>query len=69
MNQLIEEGVKELDPKKRKAIYYKIQKLTKDEVSQLPLFYTPYRNAYRGIEGLMMSPAIQFSLDEAKFKN
>jgi peptide/nickel transport system substrate-binding protein len=69
VNQLIEEGVKELDPKKRKAIYYKIQKLTKDEVSQLPLFYTPYRNAYRGIEGLMMSPAIQFSLDEAKFKN
>jgi peptide/nickel transport system substrate-binding protein len=67
VDRLIKMGVKELDMEKRRAIYHEIQKIAQDEVSQIPLYYTPYRNAYRNVKDVMMNPALQYSLDEAKF--
>jgi peptide/nickel transport system substrate-binding protein len=66
IDRLTEEGVQELDPDKRRAIYHQIQEIAQNEVAQVPLYYQPYLHAYsERVQGLMMSPALQWSLDEA----
>ncbi|MCL5256606.1 MAG: ABC transporter substrate-binding protein [Chloroflexi bacterium] len=39
---LAAEGVKETDPEKRKAIYFRIQEIFNDEVPLIPLWHEPY---------------------------
>lgn len=66
VNELAEEAVRELDPAKRGALYREIQKISTDEVAQIPLYYPPYANAYaKAIDGLTLSPSLQWSLEEA----
>lgn len=66
INELTEEAVKEVDEAKRAELYSRIQEIALDEVSQIPLYYPPYTNAYHtNVSGLMMNPAIQWSLEEA----
>lgn len=66
VNELTEQGAAEADPAKRAAIYRQIQEITTEEVSQIPLYYPPFTNAYSSrVEGLGMSPALQWSLEEA----
>ena len=67
VDALIEEAVRELDPEARAELYGEIQRISLEDVSQVPLYYPPYTIAMReGIEGLMMSPALQWSLDETR---
>jgi len=66
IDRLADEAVKEVDPQKRAELYHRIQQIALDEVAQIPLYYPPYTNAYStAIQGLMMNPAIQWSLEEA----
>lgn len=65
VNKLTEAGAAELDPNKRAEIYYRIQEISTNEVSQIPLFYAPFTNAYSArVTGLGMSPALQWSLED-----
>ncbi len=66
INQLTDEAVKEIDEEKRGELYSRIQQIALDEVAQVPFYYPPYTNAYlTTVQGLMMNPALQWSLEEA----
>ncbi|MEW9616522.1 ABC transporter substrate-binding protein [Shinella sp. S4-D37] len=66
VNELTEQAVRELDPTKRGALYREIQKISTEEVAQIPLYYPPYANAYaNAVDGLTLSPSLQWSLEEA----
>lgn len=70
VNRLTEEGAAELDPAKRAEIYKKVQEITLDEVSQIPLYYPPFANAYSDrVTGLSMTPALQWTLEGAEVAN
>ena len=67
VNRLTEEGAAEMDPAKRAEIYAQIQQITLDDVSQIPLYYPPFANAYSDrISGLSMTPALQWTLEETE---
>jgi peptide/nickel transport system substrate-binding protein len=64
VDALMEAGATELDPAKREKIYHEIQEITTTEVSQIPLYYPPFANAYsKRISGLIMTPALQWTLE------
>lgn len=66
VNRLTEEAVKEVDEEKRAELYQQIQAIALEDVSQIPLYYPPYTNAYRTeVEGLMITPAYQWTLEGA----
>jgi peptide/nickel transport system substrate-binding protein len=70
VNRLTEEGAAELDPAKRAGIYEEVQRITLDEVSQIPLYYPPFANAYSDrVTGLSMTPALQWTLESAEIAN
>ncbi|AYD04431.1 ABC transporter substrate-binding protein [Neorhizobium sp. NCHU2750] len=55
----------ELDPKKREAMYIEIQKLAKDDVHWIDLYYSPYINvARKNIENFHQNPLGRFSLED-----
>lgn len=65
---MTEAAASELDKGKRAELYREIQEITTAEVSQIPLFYAPYANAYGDrIKGLGMNPMLQWSLEETVF--
>jgi peptide/nickel transport system substrate-binding protein len=65
VNELVEQGTREIDPGKRAEIYKEIQRISTDEVAQIPLFYAPYANAYsKALTGLKLTPALQWTLEE-----
>lgn len=67
VDRLTAEGARTLDPEKRRAIYRRIQQVSTEEVSQIPLAYPPWLNAYSPrIEGLTLSPANQWTLENAR---
>ena len=68
VDELTEAALRELDPEKRGAMYREIQEITVSEVSQVPLWYAPFTNAYSSrIEGLRLTPALQWTLEETRF--
>ncbi|HXV24723.1 MAG TPA: ABC transporter substrate-binding protein [Alphaproteobacteria bacterium] len=67
VNQLTEQALNEIDPEKRKALYIRMQEISTEEVSQIPLYYPPYTNAYSTrVKGLMLSPALQWNFEDAE---
>ncbi|KOF19488.1 peptide ABC transporter substrate-binding protein [Ensifer adhaerens] len=65
VDEMTEAAARELDKAKRAELYREIQATTTTEVSQIPLFYAPYANAYSDrIKGLGMNPMLQWSLEE-----
>lgn len=67
VNELVEAAAAELDPAKREAMYHEIQEITTEEVSQIPLYYPPFANAYSSrVTGLSMTPALQWTLESAE---
>ena len=44
---LVAQGRVELDPEKRREIYYEIQRISKDDVHWIDLYYSPFRNISR----------------------
>src|SRR5918997_1888937 len=70
VNELTEAAARELDPEKRAEMYKKIERITTEEVSQIPLYYAPYANAYsKRLKGLRMTPALQWTLEETEIQN
>jgi peptide/nickel transport system substrate-binding protein len=66
IDKLVQLGVSELDPDKRRDIYREIQSIAFHDVAQIPLYYQPWLNAYsRRIDGLRLTPATQWTLEEA----
>jgi peptide/nickel transport system substrate-binding protein len=67
INALTDQALAELDETKRAQMYREIQEISTEEVSQIPLYYPPFANAYSTrIEGLRLSPALQWSLEETE---
>lgn len=65
VDELVEQGTREVDQAKRAAIYKEIQKITTEEVAQVPLYYAPNAVAYsKRIEGLKLTPSLQWTLEE-----
>lgn len=66
VDKLTDQGTAEQDPQKRAEIYKEIQRITTEEVSQIPLYYPPYANAYsKRVQGLRLTPSLQWTLEEA----
>lgn len=66
VDELVEQGTKEADPAKRAAIYKDIQKITTEEVSQIPLYYAPNAVAYsKRVQGVKLLPSLQWTLEDA----
>jgi len=65
VNQLVEDGARATDASEREEIYHRMQELSTTEAAQIPLYYPPFANAYSSaISGLMMTPALQWTLEE-----
>ena len=57
----------EMDPKKREQMYIDLQKMAKDDVNWVDLYYSPYRNVSRtNIENFDQNPLGRFFLEETK---
>lgn len=66
VDELVEAGSREADPDKRAEAYKEIQRITTDEVPQIPLFYAPYANAYsKRMKGLNFTSSLQWTLEDA----
>jgi peptide/nickel transport system substrate-binding protein len=66
VDALLAQGAGESHPDVRRDIYHRIQAISTEEVAQIPLFYPPWLNAYRReIEGLRLTPALQWTLEYA----
>ena len=66
VDELVEQGTKEVDEVKRADIYKEIQKITTEEVAQIPLYYAPNAVAYsKRLQGLKLTPSLQWTLEEA----
>lgn len=66
VNELTEAALREQDEDKRGDMYREIQKISTEELAQIPLYYTPFANAYASkVEGLKLTPSLQWTLEDA----
>ncbi|MCB1808355.1 MAG: ABC transporter substrate-binding protein, partial [Candidatus Competibacteraceae bacterium] len=64
VNELIGQGRTELDTEKRRAIYAEIQKIAKNDVHWIDLYYSPFRNAsWNYVSGFVQNPMGRFMLE------
>lgn len=62
---LVAQGRVELDAEKRRDIYYEVQKIAKDDVHWIDLYYAPYRNISRSyVKDFLQNPLGRFMLEE-----
>ncbi|OMQ46457.1 ABC transporter substrate-binding protein [Ensifer sp. 1H6] len=65
VDELVAQGTMETDLQKRAEIYKEIQRITTEEVSQIPLFYAPNAVAYsKTLEGIKLTPSLQWTLED-----
>ena len=65
VKQLVADARLELDPEKRKALYFEIQELAKADVHWVDLFYSPFINVSgKGIENFDQNPLGRFFLED-----
>jgi hypothetical protein len=61
---LVAQGRVELDPDKRREIYYEVQRIVKDDVHWIDLYYAPYRNISRSnVHDFFQNPLGRFMLE------
>jgi len=66
---LVDQAAAELDPEKRRELYYKVQALSKDDVHWIDLYYSPFRNASRkAVKGFVQNPLGRYMLETAHFE-
>jgi peptide/nickel transport system substrate-binding protein len=66
VTDLVNAAAVELDPIKRKAMYYDIQRMAKDDVHWIDLYYSPFRNASRtSVKGFVQNPLGRYMLETA----
>jgi peptide/nickel transport system substrate-binding protein len=64
---LVEKARIEFDPEKREQMYIDLQKMAKEDVNWIDLYYSPYRNTCRkNIEGFYQNPLGRFWLEDTK---
>jgi peptide/nickel transport system substrate-binding protein len=62
--ELVAEGRVELDPDKRRDIYYELQAIAKEDVPWIDLYYSPYRNISRtNVHDFVQNPLGKFLLE------
>ena len=65
VKQLVADARLELDPVKREAMYFEIQKLAKADAHWIDLFYSPFINVSRkGVENFDQNPLGRFFLED-----
>ena len=65
VDELVEQGTTETDEAKRAEIYKEIQRITTEEVAQIPLYYAPNAVAYsKRLEGMRLTSTLQWTLEE-----
>lgn len=65
VDELVEKGTTETDTAKRADIYKEIQRITTEEVAQIPLYYAPNAVAYsKRLEGIRLTPSLQWTLED-----
>lgn len=65
VDELVEQGTTETDTAKRAEIYKEIQRITTEEVAQIPLYYAPNAVAYsRRLDGIRLTPSLQWTLED-----
>ncbi len=70
LNKLTDEALREQDSAKRAELYSRIQQISVDELSQIPLYYPPFSNGYSDrVKGLSLTPALQWTLEEAELSD
>ncbi|MEM9911207.1 MAG: ABC transporter substrate-binding protein [Pseudomonadota bacterium] len=70
VNELTEAALQETDEDARGKMYEEIQKISTEEMAQIPLYYSPFANAYASnLQGLKLTPSLQWTLEEAEFVN
>jgi peptide/nickel transport system substrate-binding protein len=48
-------------------MYHEIQEISAGELAQIPLYYSPFANAYSDrISGLGLTPSLQWTLEETE---
>jgi peptide/nickel transport system substrate-binding protein len=66
---LVEQGRTELDAAKRRQIYHDIQRMAKEDVHWIDLYYSPFRNASRtNVVGFFQNPMGRFMLEDTYMK-
>src|SRR5699024_5519732 len=67
VNELIDKAARAQDVDQREQYYHEIQRISTHEVSQIPLYYPAHNIAYSTrIEGLKMTPYVQWTLESAE---
>lgn len=70
VNELVEAALREQDDTKREEMYHEIQKISTEEMAQIPVYYPPFANAYSSrIKGLTLTPSLQWTLEETEIVN
>ncbi len=65
VKDLVAKARLELDPKKREAMYVDIQKMAKEDVNWIDLYYSPYINVSRkNVENFYQNPLGRFFLED-----
>lgn len=66
VTELVDEAALELDPAKRKQLYFDIQRIAKDDVHWIDLYYSPFRNAsLKTVTGFVQNPLGRYMLETA----
>lgn len=69
VTELVEQGRVELDREKRKDIYYEIQRIAKEDVHWIDLYYSPFRNASRtNVQNFFQNPMGRFMLEDTSIQ-
>ena len=67
VNQMVEDALREQDDTARGNLYKEIQRISTEELAQIPLYYPPFANAYSSrIKGLTLTPSLQWTLEETE---
>lgn len=66
VSALVDEAAVELDPERRRELYFQIQAMAKDDVHWIDLYYSPFRNASRAnVHGFVQNPLGRYMLETA----
>jgi peptide/nickel transport system substrate-binding protein len=67
VKDLVAKARVETDPAKRQQMYYDLQRIARNEVSLIDLYYSPFRNVCsKKIEGFVQGPLGLFSFQNVK---
>ncbi|MGE0150887.1 MAG: ABC transporter substrate-binding protein [Parvibaculaceae bacterium] len=69
VTKLVDQASVELDPQKRRELYFEIQRIVKDDVHWIDLYYSPFRNAsLKSVTGFVQNPLGRYMLETADKK-